>query len=233
MRLRGFFYWLAFTILMSSAAAFAQKGRFEISPFVGWETSGSFPVQNAIVSPGTSFVPTAPSPNSTIDRLRANSAISYGTFIDYSILQDLELEVMWVRNPTTYSQHDFVTNTYSEIFDSTIDQVQFGVLYPFRRGGLYGEEKKFQPFVAGGLGFTHESNGNGFPNRTAFAFNVGGGVKYYLSKNFGLRGDLRYMPTYANSTQAFSCDFFGNCFSTPQRNFQSRGNFTGGVIFRF
>jgi hypothetical protein len=77
------------------------------------------------------------------------------------------------------------------------------------------------------------SNSNGNPDRTAFAFNLGGGAKYYLSKNFGLRGDIRYMPTYANSTPSFACDIFGNCFNVPSRNFENRVNFSGGIILRF
>lgn len=220
-------------VFMLVMAAWAQKGKFEVSPLVGWETSGSYPVLNATVTPGSSFVPTAPSASSTIDRLRLDSSLSFGAFIDYSVAQSLDLEALWVRNQTTYSQHDFTTGLYSQIFDSNVDQVEFGLLYPFRRGGFYGEENKFQPFIAGGLGFTHESNNQGNPNRTSFAFNLGGGVKYYLSKHFGLRGDLRYMPTYANTTNGFACDIFGNCFEVRQRNFQQRGNFSGGIIFRF
>jgi opacity protein-like surface antigen len=209
-----------------------DRHRWEISPFGGFETGDSFPVQSAFGPPG-SFIPIGTTNTSTIDRLRVNSGLSYGTFIDYTILEDLQLEFMWTRNPTTYSQHDFVTGLYTEAYDSNIDQYQFGLLYPFRGSGFYREERKFVPFVAGGLGFTHESNDNGNADRTAFAFNLGGGAKYYLSKNFGLRGDIRYMPTYANSTPGYACDVFGNCFYVHSRNFENRANFSGGIIFRF
>jgi hypothetical protein len=231
MRIREFYCLSVIVVLLATAASAQSRGRFELSPFVGFETSGSYPVQSTFGAPG-SFIPLNTA-TSTIDRLRVNSNLSFGTFIDYSILQDLQLEFMWAHNPTTYSEHDFTTGRYTEAFDSNIDQFQFGILYPFRRGGFYGEERKFVPFVAGGLGFTHEFNNNGNPNRTAFAFNLGGGAKYYLSRNFGLRGDIRYMPTYANSTPGFTCDIFGNCFNTPSRNFENRVNFSGGIILRF
>ncbi|MGA2960449.1 MAG: outer membrane beta-barrel protein [Candidatus Korobacteraceae bacterium] len=225
--------WLALTLVLFVEATLAQdRHRWEISPFGGFETGDSFPVQSAFGPPG-SFIPIGTTNTSTIDRLRVNSGLSYGTFIDYTILEDLQLEFMWTRNPTTYSQHDFVTGLYTEAYDSNIDQYQFGLLYPFRGSGFYREERKFVPFVAGGLGFTHESNDNGNADRTAFAFNLGGGVKYYLSKNFGLRGDIRYMPTYANSTPGYACDVFGNCFYVHSRNFENRANFSGGIIFRF
>jgi opacity protein-like surface antigen len=225
--------WLAFTLVILAEAAVAQdRHRLEISPFAGFETADSYPVQTVFGIPG-SFIPIGAPITSPIDRLRVNSGLSYGAFIDYTILQDLQLEFMWTRNPTTYSQHNFVTGLYTEAFDSNINQYQFGVLYPFRGSGYYREEKKFVPFVAGGLGFTHESNSNGNADRTAFAFNLGGGAKYYLSKNFGLRGDIRYMPTYANSTPNFACNIFGDCFGYRSRNFENRVNFSGGIIFRF
>ncbi len=226
-------FWLALTLVILAEAALAQdRHRLEISPFAGYETADSFPVQTVFGTPG-SFIPIGVPITSNIDRLRVNSGLSYGAFIDYTILQDLQLEFMWARNPTTYSQHNFVTGLYTEAFDSNINQYQFGVLYPFRGSGYYREEKKFVPFVAGGLGFTHESNSNGNADRTAFAFNLGGGVKYYLSKNFGLRGDIRYIPTYANSTPSFACDIFGNCYNVPYYHYENRVNFSGGIILRF
>lgn len=226
------YYCLALALLLCAQTTLAQNsGRFEISPFAGYETSGSYPVQSAFVTPG-SFVPTGTISTSTIDQLRVNGNLSFGGFLDYSVLDNLQLEFMYTRNPTTYSQHDFVTGLYTEAFDSNIDQYQFGVLYPFLGSGYF-RERKFVPFVAGGLGFTHESNNNGNANRTAFAFNLGGGAKYFLTKHFGLRGDLRYLPTYANQTPGYACNFYGNCFYVHNHNFENRGNFSGGLIFRF
>src|SRR5215831_4433250 len=56
-------------LLLKGASATAQEHRFEIAPFAGYETSGSYPVR-------TSF---------TVDRLRANGNVSFGTFLDYSL----------------------------------------------------------------------------------------------------------------------------------------------------
>jgi len=222
---------LALALLLFAEAALAQENRrLEISPFAGYETSGSYPVVSAFGTPGSSF--SFGGPTSTIDRLRVNGNLSFGGFLDYSVLEYLQLEFMYARNQTTYSQHDFVTGLYTEAYDSNIDQYQFGVLVPFLGSGYF-HERKFVPFVAGGLGFTHESNNNGNPNRTAFAFNLGGGAKYFLTKHFGLRGDLRYLPTYANETPGYACNFFGNCFYVHNHNFENRGNFSGGIIFRF
>lgn len=228
MRLQKLGYLFVAVVLLTTVALAQSQGRFEVSPFAGYETSGSYPVESAFGTPGGS-----PTSNAAINKLRINSGLNFGAFIDYSVLPDLQLEFLWARNQTYYSQHDFITHSYSYAFDSDADQFQFGVLYPFIGHGFYAEEKKFVPFVAGGLGFTHESNYNGAPNRNAFAFNLGGGVKYYLTKHVGLRGDIRYMPTYANSTPGYACDYFGYCFYARNHNFENRGSFTGGLIFRF
>ena len=67
------------------------------------------------------------------------------------------------------------------------DMYQFDVLYQF-----LSPEPKFRPFVVGGLGFSHYGlqpiNGQNvldFNNR--FAYNIGGGVKYFFNPHWGAR----------------------------------------------
>ena len=124
--------------------------------------------------------------------------------------------------------HDFTTNTYSKAFNSDFDQFTFGFLY-----SLLNPERKLRPFIAAGIGFSHESNSGGNPNHTLLAFDLGGGAKYELTKHFFLRGDLRYIPSRANRTPGVVCDPFGNCFQQNQSNYLHRVNFTGGFAFRF
>ena len=186
--------------------------KWEVSPFVGYETSGSYPVTNSF----------------TIDRLRVDSGRSFGTFIDYSLTENSQAEFMWSRNNTSFSERDAATRTYSKAFSSDFDQYSFGLLYMLRNS-----ETKLRPFIAGGIGFSHEFNSGVNPNRTLLAFNLGGGAKYELSRHFALRGDLRWLPSRANKTLAVECDIFGNCFTQSVSNYLQRVNFTGGIAFRF
>lgn len=186
--------------------------KWEVSPFVGYETSGSYPVTNSFV----------------FDRLRVDSGLSYGTFIDYSLTENSQAEFMWSRNNTSFSERDAATRTYSKAFNSDFDQFSFGFLYMLKNS-----ERKLRPFIAGGIGFSHESNDGNNPNRTLLAFNLGGGAKYEVSRHFALRGDLRWLPSRANRTPTVSCDFFGNCYRQNVSNYLQRVNFTGGVAFRF
>src|SRR5215470_15681777 len=97
-------------LLFCAHDAKAQEHKFEITPFAGYETSGSYPVT-------TSF---------TVDRLRANGNISFGTFLNYSLNSYFEPEFLWVHNPSSFSQRDAVTGIYTKAFNSQIDQYQFG-----------------------------------------------------------------------------------------------------------
>jgi opacity protein-like surface antigen len=203
--------------LLAGSPARAQfaPDKWEVTPFVGYETSGSFPLN---ASPSGVFV----------NDLRVDGAISFGTFLGYSLSPNLQAEFMWDRNPTSYSAQPLPHAPYFKAYDSTVDQYQFGFLY-----ALFGEDHKLRPYVAGSLGFTHEFNSGGNPSRTDFSYTLGGGVKYDLSRHVALRGDARYMPTYANSSQELFCDPFFGCYTAHVSNYQHRGNFVAGIALRF
>jgi hypothetical protein len=201
--------------LIASVPARAQwrdVKKWEISPFVGFETGGSYPVTNSF----------------TVDRLRVDSGASYGAFVDYSLTENTQAEFMWSRNNASFSAHDITTNSYSKAFNSDVDQFELGFLYMLRSS-----EQKLRPFIDAGIGFTHEFNEGANPNRTLLSFGLGGGAKYELSRHFALRGDLRWLPSRANKTPGVTCDFFGNCFQQNMSNYLQRVNFTGGIAFRF
>lgn len=211
--------WLGLLALfLSTAPSLRAQGKFEISPFVGYETSGSYPV--SLSSNGPISNP--------INELRVNEATAYGTFLDYNLSENFQVEFMWDRNNTYYSGRQISTGMFMKVYDSDIDQYQFGGQYMF-----LDSSHRFRPYVAASVGFTHDSNSGGNSNRTEFSYSLGGGVKYYLGRHFGLRGDIRYLPTYGSSSYGVYCDPFGFCYNAKVANFLSRGNFVGGLIFKF
>jgi Outer membrane protein beta-barrel domain len=215
-RTLGFLGLLIFLITSGPARA---QGRFEVTPFGGYETSGSYPI-NVYSQNGGIIAP--------VDKLRVNDAAAYGTFLDFNLTENAELEFMWNRNNTSFSARNTLTGDYSKAYNSDIDQYQFGGLYMLRN-----TEHRLRPYVAASIGFTHEGNDGGTPDRTAFAYSVGGGVKYYLSRHLGLRADARFMPTYGNSGNAHYCDPFYGCYTARVANYLDRGSFVGGVIVHF
>jgi len=222
-------WFLAVAAFLLAAVSTKAQGRFEVTPFVGYETSGTYPI-DVLSGTGGSLA--------LVDNLRVNDAVSYGFFLGYNLSENFQLEFMWDRNNTSYSARDITTQQYYKAYDSDIDQFQFGGLYMF-----LGSEHKLRPYVAASLGFTRDSNGSvtasgstpvgTTPNRTAFAYSIGGGVKYYLSRHVGLRGDMRFLPTYGSSSNGEYCDPFFGCYNARVRNYLDRGNFVGGLIFRF
>lgn len=201
----------------SPANAQWRGNRFEFTPVVGYETPGSFPINNTLNPLTVSG-----------DRLRADGGLSYGAFLDYSFTRHAQFEFGWNRNSTTFRQRLSPSTTFTKAFDSDIDQYQFGLLYMFT-----GNDSKIRPYVAGGLGFEHEFNSGLTPNRTDFSYNLGGGVKYMFTRHLGLRADARYVPAYKNSSTEIICDPFGFCFRARVAHFLNRGNFSTGLVFRF
>ncbi|HEV2489865.1 MAG TPA: hypothetical protein VGT03_08660 [Candidatus Acidoferrales bacterium] len=95
-------------------------------------------------------------------------------------------------------------------------------------------EIKLTLHAAAVRGWTHFGNGDktiGFSNR--FSYNLGGGVKYYLTRIVGLRLDVRYSPTRTTPTQSVQCDQFGNCFTVRTSNHAKQGQANLGLVFRF
>jgi outer membrane protein W len=209
--------WLfGMVVVLFGAVSVKAQGRFEVTPFVGYETSGSYPLNPS--SGNGSSVP--------VSNLRVNDAVAFGTFLDYNLTENSQLEFMWDRNNTSFSAQNAITGQYFNAFHSVIDQYQFGGLYMLRNS-----EHKLRPYIAGSLGFTHGFNSNGTPDSTEFGYSLGGGVKYYLSRHIGLRGDIRYMPTYGSSSYELFCGYA--CYYGKVNHYLNRANFVGGVIIHF
>src|SRR6476659_3743122 len=92
MRLPVMWIVAGFILLFGAASANAQYGRekWEFTPFVGYETSGSYPLSSQTIGVN-------------VNDLRVDGATSFGTFIDHSLTQNAQAEFMWDRNLTSYS----------------------------------------------------------------------------------------------------------------------------------
>jgi len=186
----------------------ASAQKFSVTPFVGYETSGSYPIENPTI----------------VEGFRADAGRTFGAFGDYAVTDNLLAEFQWAHNPTTYSEQNTQTGQYSRAFTTRIDQYQLWALYYVRDPG-----NAWRPYVAGSVGVTHDSNSGANPSRIAAGFGLGGGVMYEFSRRFGLRADARWMPTSGSNTMGSVCDDFGNCYATPVRNYLQRFNVVLGL----
>lgn len=209
---------LFLTFGVSSAYAqynigFSQRN-IEITPFGGSRFGG---------------VINLPSGN-LYDYLKIKSTWNYGVLGDVDIWPGFQFEFMWNREPTQLSAHDASTGLFSPAGNATLDMYQWGLLVALRD-----PDAKLVPFIAGGLGFTHYGTNQvelGFSNR--FSYNIGGGVKYFFSRHFGLRLEARYSPSRTTYSNGVICDpFYGYCYNGTIANYARQGQANLGLIYRF
>ena len=208
---------LVFVLSCGASCALAQGPiiqKIELTPFAGTRFGGKIAVNDPF--------------NPNINYLAIKSSIDYGAFFDYTIWDNFQAEVMWVRQPTALRAHDFTNDSLTTLTNSDLDSFTFGAAYSFKP-----VDAKLKPYIAGGLGFTNFTNTDdpnnvflGFHNR--FTYNIGGGFKYYFSKYAGLRFDLRYAPT--RTLPQSVCSSFG-CYQASGHANQGEANL--GLILRF
>jgi outer membrane protein W len=218
---------LVFVLACGASCALAQDSflqKFEVTPFVGSKFGGKINV-----SENTS--------NPNVENILIKSSIDYGAIVDYNIWSSFAIEFLWNRQPTSLSAEELNPNTgipsgTQFLTDTTLDTYTFGAAYTFR------SDSKIRPFIAGGVGwtnFTNVDNPNGlylgFYNR--LAYNIGGGIKYYMTDHFGLRFDLRYMPTRTTPSSGEECSVYYGCYEVAQNNHANQGGANLGVIVRF
>src|SRR4030042_115321 len=103
----------------------------------------------------------------------------------------------WV--PTRYEHSSGYFDRRLQRFVGTGDSEYVNV-YNYRIEGIYNfdlfPDKRFVPFVAVGIGgqtIDYRSDSDPQPDRTRFAPDYGIGLKYFLTENIALRGDVRHV----------------------------------------
>lgn len=210
---------LAFTFLMiAPGAAHAQERHWgengpqiTFSPFIGARLGGQIDINTP-----------------KVDYLGIDSSFNGGFNLGKRIIQNLYAEFMWNRQSTTLSAHDVSTNTMTTLTTNAhLDMWQGSLLYEFPT------RSHLVPFAVAGIGLTHfDSHGIlSFDNR--FSYNIGGGVKYLLTRQIALRPELRWSPSRTTSASTVYCDPFLGCFTTPISNHAEQWQANIGVEFRF
>lgn len=94
----------------------------------------------------------------------------------------------------------------ADLYRITLAQLHANTVYQFGDG-----DSKWRPFVFGGAGATFFA-ARDLESATKASFGFGGGIKYFPWKTIGLRGQIRYKPTWLNDDpDAALCEPFGFC----------------------
>ena len=199
--MRAAIVFAAIAVLIAPSPARAQS----------WEASGLF-----------GFTPSA-----TIDQRASELSdtdirgeITWGVQGARFFTPSLGAEVLWTQQASAFEVG--TADGKADLFKMTVRQLHGNVVYRLGRAGA-----KWQPFVFGGLGATFFT-ADTVESETKFSLDVGGGVKFFLSRLVGARAHIRYKPTFLNDSSGSFCDPFGFCQGVLQQI-----EFSAAAVLRF
>lgn len=210
MKIKRLLFVFALMALMSTMSLAQQ---FEITPFAGYRTSGSFDLAENVLD---------------YSNVKINDGFTYGLSLGYRVNEVFTIEAMWSRTSTSLLAEVQGADT-ADLFDLYVDQFHLNFLF------FVGQRMAaVQPYVLLGLGATYfnpkpsEANGE-----TRFSGSMGLGFVAMFSEMAGIRLQAKWAPTYINTTNALFLDWWGNPWVVPVNNYMSQWEFTGGLVFRF
>jgi hypothetical protein len=172
----------AATVLLGSAAAWADKPTLEITPFVGYRMGGQFDVNNP--------------PTGYDDSVDLGDSGSWG--VDLGIYRD----------PVSY--YELLYSQQSAELDSNqpgLKGADVKVEY-FQLGGtlLYPYDNWLVPYLSLTIGATRfDVQSGGSDSETKFSGSLGGGLRIPVGANFALNFGLRGYLTAVDSDSQFIC----------------------------
>jgi opacity protein-like surface antigen len=175
----------AFTLLMSSSAAWAQS----------WEVSGL-----AGLTPTVGLDNRAPE----LDELDIAGGFTWGVQGGRSFTPHWAAEVLWTDQSSALRVGTDAGS--ADLFTMSVRQLHGNAVYHFAD-----QDRRVRPFLFAGLGATFFSADH-LESETKLSWGLGGGLKYYPWRALGIRAHFRYRPTQLNDEDAGAfCDPFGFC----------------------
>ena len=201
---------LCFILLLPAASA----QNVEITGHVGGQFNGGLDLSTSLFR-----------------RIEVGNSTNYGVTAGYLLGEHYGIEFQW-----NYTKADTVAQPVGggsdvNVFKLKQDQYMGNFLFH-----LTDRESKLRPFGFFGLGASDLSpDRNGVSGVTRFAFALGAGAKYNVSKHLGFRGQAKWSPTYLTTTDAgYWCDpFWGGCWVVGNNHYLHEFDFTGGITLRF
>jgi len=202
--LRVYFFTLL-TLIIFSSSTFAQA---EIFGFGGYQVASDVQV--------------------TQGQLNIYSNPNYGAGISFEVERGLQAELFWIGQQTPMELKGY--NGLTEpLFDLGIHYFQAGAVYEFRQT----RAQKAFPFTSFSLGATLFSPiDSEYREEWRFSITFGGGGKFYLSDNVGLRLQARMLIPLNFSGAGMWCGSGGCSVGLGSWATLLQADFTGGVFVR-
>jgi opacity protein-like surface antigen len=204
----------SFFLALAPAFVFAQHN-FEVGGYAGGQINGGADLSTTI-----------------FHRLEVGNGVNYGVTAGFLLGEHGGVEFQWNHNSADTVGQPIGGGTSVTLFNLSANQYMGNFL-------LYAKDReaKTRPFLLLGLGATSLSTDvHAVQGSTRFTFAIGAGAKYNMAKHLGLRGQIRYAPTYLTTTSngGYWCDpIWGGCWVSGNSHYLNEVDFTGGVTFRF
>lgn len=159
-------------LFLLPAAAFAQPGRFELTPFAGYRLAGDFDADsNSVFDPRLN--------------IEVDESAVYGVLLDIPLSPNWQIELMANRQQTSFSVDRGFLEPQDELGDVDLTTVHGGILLQWGEGQV-------NPFITVSAGITRiEPKFRNLDSDDRFSTSFGGGAKIFLSENVGLRLEAR------------------------------------------
>ena len=207
----------AFLLIVLGHAVCAQQTpaekplRFDFTPFIGYRTSMSFPIEPHVS--GTT-------PNVVLD-----ASPSFGASFGVRLQEDGLVEGRWARQDS-YLQSNGISPPFPRQH-VILDQFHgdFSREYTVDELG-----SRARPFVLLSVGATHISS---HPDLTftRFSFGIGGGIRFYASRHIGFKIQAEWLPVVIDPEVAVACG--SGCIVHVRSTVGSQGEVFMGPLFRF
>jgi hypothetical protein len=187
-------------LLASASPALAQ--RVELTPLAAYSTSASIDKR----APG-------------VDDLSLIGGFTWGGAGTWFLSDHVGVEALFAHKRTTLSMT--AEGSSAGLFRVTSNEVGGNVVYQFGRAASW------RPFVFGGGGVT-TFDAPDVERDTEASWTIGGGLKWFVQRHVGVKGQVRYATTVLNSEDSPACGPFGFCQQALRHV-----EFAGGAVFRF
>jgi hypothetical protein len=169
---------------------------------------------------------------SLFQRLEVRNGLNYGVTAGYLRWEHFGVEFQWNRNHADTVAQPINGGNSIKLFNLAQNQYIGNVLFHF-----INKDRSLRPFVFVGLGANSLStNRSGVSGSTRVVASLGGGVKLNMSRHFGLRGQIKWTPTYLglNNNSGYWCDpVWGGCWAVGNNHYLHDVDFTAGITLRF
>jgi len=221
-------FWALLPLLMfTGSLAFAadEFKRFEFQPFGGYSVSGDISLTD----------------DDGVDHgsVEVKSSLNFGATFAVNLNDFDSIELRWQRQFSEGRlQPDEIVQPLPsanlQAFSLKIDQYHCNFVHQYEIA-----QTRAMPYVMASLGVTtfRASRAGESDSSTFFSFAIGGGVKYYFTEHFGIRGEARWNPAVMSASDSgFWCRFGGagaDCVVRLNLSLQNQLDLSTGLIFRF